>query len=156
MNGNVTGVNYASDETTSPAYTDPLAPGAVHLWTLYVHWMTIVVADQFENVLAPFYEGATVTERGNVPINQKISGFGTYEDPVGFTFHRPIKSNFPATDPIAIGWPTAATVPFAPGAPLDQIIAVQVSDHELDPAIVHRRVIGTTPPDNVEIIWTPP
>jgi hypothetical protein len=157
MNGPVTGVNYASDATTSPKFSGFLAPGAVHLWTFYGHWMTIFVSDQFEHLLLPFYEGASVTEEGDVPINQTISGFGSYQDPVGVAFNRPGQSNFPATDTIAIDWPKPTTMKVLFVAGTDpQDIKVQVGGHELAPGVVDRNVIGTTPPDNVEIDWAPP
>lgn len=152
-NGPVQGVNQAADKTTSPAYAGPLADGAVHLWTYYVHWLLIVVSDQFGNTLAPCYDGAQVAEAlGEVAINQQIRGVGTYLDPVGVVYHRQPKSNFQWDDPIAQGWPNEPPIPLA-NSDHTQNIPVYVGGHALTPGIVNRRVITTAGTNNVQIIW---
>jgi len=154
-NGSVSGVNQRANKETSPAYVGTLADGAVHLWTYYVHWLTIPVADQFGNTLAPYYQGAEVTEAQNeFSINQQISAFGTYQDPVGWPIDRPGQSNFPATHATALAWPGEDPLPL-PDTDRTQNIIVQVGGHELQPvpAIANRRVITTAATNNVQIIW---
>ncbi len=83
--GVVEGVNYAINESTSPAsFNTPT--GQVELVTMYGHWMTLQVLDQFGDSIDDLYENAVVEEQlGGVwgSINQPVSATGTYLDPVG-------------------------------------------------------------------------
>lgn len=152
VDGTVTGINQAADRCTSPAYFAPLAPGAVHLWTIYGHVTTLIVGDQFGNVLLSLYDGAEVTEgAAERPINQQVHGGGFYQDPVGVFADRPVKANFQSDSPTALGWPTASLVPMVDFVD-PQNISVQVGGHQLSNNI-KRTVTATASTSNVKVEW---
>jgi len=151
FNGSVVGQNRALDLTTSPSAN--VVAGNVLLASLYIAIMTITVDDQFGNTLHAIYGGARVTE-GGTPINQVMTPFGTYSDPVGngtSSGDVPVESS-PGTPNPAIAAFLASPVPPAPSQTFPQNIAVEIEGHLLNPAIANR-LVTTSPPDNLKIEW---
>ena len=148
--GNVIPFNLAADGDTSPAHWG-VPEGYVQLNTYWMHWLTITVLDQFDNVLDGVYAGAAVAEDGR-PINQAMAGDGTFQDPVGHWEPRspgPAQVRDDSAD--AANWPTQATMTMNPGRPHSLPQRVEVCGH-IVLGMGHRLVIYT-PPNYIEVVW---
>jgi hypothetical protein len=155
----VTASNQLGSSTSSPAYVSdpPLPAGDVHLWTVFCHYLTVPVDDQFEARLDDLYAGVKVEERDvNLPwtyINQDMTSAGTYSDPVGLLIPKsPGPADVAADSAAAEAWLTGATMAMPTLPSFTQFIAVAVGGHLLAPSISNREVQGF-PPDKVRIIW---
>ncbi len=163
FDGAVTGFNQAGDASTSPAWWGQLPNGSVKLLTWYVTFLTIPVNDQFGKRLDKIYKGTAVTEHNNQPINQQMTAAGTYQDPVGSYRIPGGNSEVPKTIPDPQNpsqqIPNPVVTNFVNGQALPiyvfsqtQNIRVQVGGHELDPAVVNRKMEATAP-NKIKITW---
>ena len=152
-NDDVTPVNVVLNNTTSPARWD-LRPGEVWLATIWIQWLTVIVEDQFEEVLHRMYQGAEVHEKFGrklyLSINQRISEVGTYLDPVGID-SSPAVSEVLENSNAARDWPSEPTEPMRPADNVVQRFAVTVGGHSLEGGI--RRRLFWSPPNRVEVRW---
>lgn len=157
--GPVTPVNHVADRQTSPKYTGPLGANEVHLWTIYGHWLTIAVNDQFGDRLDNVYAGVKVEEYdgGNWRyIFQNMTSNGTYQDPVGVTTDKsPGPANVSRGSAAAMNWPNDATMPITvPSEPLVQEMRIKVGGHELRPVpAIQNRKVTVAVPNIVNITW---
>jgi hypothetical protein len=84
--GAVVGENRALNNETSPVWAETFLPGDVKLVTVYLHWLSVPVVDQFGEGIGGLYAGAKVEEkiRGAwYNVNQTLKNDSTYRDPVG-------------------------------------------------------------------------
>jgi hypothetical protein len=138
--GVVNGVNACLNINTSPGLIDVPANKVIRV-TYWAQWLTITVNDQFGNTLGDLYTGQPVLEYifgGWYPINQSLSGAGTYLDPV--SSFRTMGSLVDPNSPAAIAWPTkpklaVMTINYT------QNIPVKVAGHQLNTGIVNRRLV---------------
>ncbi len=160
--GTVSGLNLATDASTTPAWFGPLTADQVKLISWHVISLDVAVNDQFGNRLDAIYAGAAVTENAAQPINQNMTATGTYSDPVGSFRFGPgslvSRTIAHPTNP-ASQIPNPAVTRFLNGPVLPiyvidelQNISVQVGGHALNPGVVNRRV-QTSSPDKLKITW---
>jgi len=146
--------NRVLDTTTSPGVAVP--PGQVKLKTEYMHYLTIVVKDQFGDLLGDLYEGANVSETiggVTVPINRTLSSSSTYTDPTGILVGLDDPPTVAAGSPAALAWPTDPQLQIPPGGGSSlENLPVQIDGFLLNPAIVNR-LVTWSPPFTVDITW---
>jgi len=160
--GDPTIKNLGLNNKSSPSLETPRKP-LVRLCTIYGHWQTIQVVDQFNHPLNALYLGAPITEsfqnsttRG--PINQFLNDQGEYQDPVGrieygsFVVH---KDSTAAKD-----WPDVSPLPLTIAEVTTlQRIFVSVAGHKLRTMISRDVTIQREDPtlgrtkDQVRIVW---
>lgn len=157
----VTGVNRLLSLETSPVFVDELRPNNhFSKVTIYVHYLPILVVDQFGMPLDAVYSGAGVEEmKGGqnwVDINQPLRADGTYLDPVG-SYSVLTKNRYVSADDTEgkMAWLQARPLP-AIEKPAIQEYNIRIAGHILDTGIVNRTVT-ITPVDGssakVSIVW---
>jgi len=152
-NGPVIGKNLALNEKTSPTVCG-LDQTQVFLESNWSQWLPVIVFDQFNHTLDPIYTGAPVAE--GCPINQNMRADGTYLDPVGVGATAPPPVTVPANSNRANDWVTIDPLDTLPNVTQDASVpVVTVGGHQLNPAVVNRKVTasGTNIAANVAISW---
>lgn len=157
-------VNKVGDSSTTPVWyvpgDPPLGQNEVGLASTWYHVLTIMIEDQFGDLLDSIYDGAKVEEKlGDnwVNINAPIAS-GSYQDPVGVWKLRAGQYVFnvtvPAEKAIVDAWPTE-DLPNMPLGTDNQSIAVKVAGFAVGTIV--RRVISTSVGgvDKIEIQWPP-
>lgn len=150
-----TGTNQVLTAASVPP-AQGLADGDVMLATVYTTPLTIIVWDQFQQLIGDIYVGATITEFNQLPMNVALAADSTYVDTVGFPIPRSGSTKgpgiFAANSPEAQAWPNAATA--APGEQMISVqnVAVQVDGFALNPAIVNR-IVAINPNGFMIVDW---
>lgn len=177
FDGRVVGINRDLDKTTQPPIKAGIGPNEIGLVTLYVRPLRIPVIDQFGRHLQQPYVAASVSEevtekkgkkevKSIVPINEIISGLGTYTDPTGVILTFKIvpkfitKGEMKVPNPEIANWVnnSAPLVPNEPVTVVTQNVPVFVAGHKLNPGVVNRRITFTQLEDGkvvnkLKIVW---
>jgi glucodextranase-like protein len=151
FSGPVTPINLLGSAGSSPAIID-VPPGSVALVTVYGKFLSVIVKDQFGDLIGDIYLGASVFETSlRFPINQSIRSDSTYLDPVVVFEELNPGSVVPANSAAALTWPQQPPVLLTPET-IPQNISVDVDGFVLNPGIVNRQ-ITSIPPSTITITW---